>query len=761
MTLGQRLSEWLGIRENEVGIVAVSFAGAFLVMSFVGLSATLRETTYQAEIGTSNLSYVRAGVVFLGISAAVLFSRTLGLVEPRRAMRVIALLLATGMAAIWPFLGSSKTAVVLFYLVTATGTVLLASGFWLVVSEMLVVREAKRLFGLISAGGTLGLLVTGLAGALIAKQVETATFVPALVVILIAYAGLNEFVPRTRISCTPIAPNVRWNDSIALIFSRPHLRTLTAIVFLAAVISMLIDYQFRQAAAQVFLPDKQALQSFYLLFLAGTGAVALAIQLLVTTRVMTRAGVTWSLAVLPLFVLALSAGMLILPGLPLASGLRGADSTLRKSLFRSGVEFLWVPVHPDTRRKVKTFVDTMANNLGDGLATLMFFLIVTKGGMSSLYLSPLVIGAGLVFLALARKMGLEYTATLRRRLADGDSGDLLAEAQDGLTLGPVTLNRIDLTRILSTLALDPDDSTAVRSAAAVEVAPVANAIDPLDPQAIFASTDDEMVRAWLGRGEPLSVDSIPDLARLLARDRIRDATARRLIAIGEPAGPPLCLILQDNSADFVVRRRIAGVLGAIPGEAAFNGLIGALSADRFEVRYRAARSLSRRRAEADARLEEATVWEAIRSELSRGRAVWELARLLDHDDPNLPVEQRVTQRGQLSLEHVFRLLSFVLDAEAIYATWAGITGDNANLESLALEYLEQVLPKDVRDRLWPFIGDLSAEQSRRAIRPLDDVIEDLMDTGATLFGGDHRQALARYLDKSNADGLPESVDTSD
>jgi HEAT repeat protein len=265
---------------------------------------------------------------------------------------------------------------------------------------------------------------------------------------------------------------------------------------------------------------------------------------------------------------------------------------------------------------------------------------------------------------------------------------------------------------------------------------------------LFGSEDEGRIRAWLALDEPLDADIIPALARLLARNNIRDATARRLIAIGERAGQPLAAILSDDSADFVVRRRIAGVLGVIPGEEAFNGLIGALSADRFEVRYRAARSLSRRRAESDARLK-AAAWDAIRSELSRGRAVWELARLLDQNQPDELVEVRATQRGELSLEHVFRLLSFVLDAEAIHAAWNGIMGDDTEVESLALEYLEQVLPGDIRERLWPFIGDLTAEQARRSIRPLDDVIEDLMETGATLFGGDHRRALARYLERSD------------
>jgi hypothetical protein len=759
VTIVQRLSEWLGVRENEVRIVALSSAGAFLVMSFVVLSRALREAAYLAEFDASTLPYVTGGVVILGLPLAAQFSRAMGQVDPRRAMRIFALLLATAVAAIWPFLGSSPTAVVVFYLVTAAGTVLLASGFWLVVSEMLVVREAKRLFGLISAGGTLGMMVTGTTVGLIVKTVDSTYLVPALVVILLAYAGLNEFVPRSRVSDAPVTRRLRWSDSVALIFSRPHLKTLSMIVLLAAVIGGLVDFQFKEAAQDAFHTE-QDLAAFFGLFYGWTGGIALAIQLLLTTRIMSRAGVAWSLAIFPLVVLAVSAGMLILPGLLLATGLRGADSTLRKSLFRSVVEFLWVPVDTDTRRQTKTFVDTTANNVGDGLAALVVFLMVTVGGISSWYLSFVVIVAGLIFIKIARTKGQEYLATLRFRLSAGDSGNLLADAHDGPTIGPVTLNRIDLTRILSTVIVGAADTPASYTASDSEAILSTNRTEPTDLQAILASNNDEKVLAWLSNAEPLDLETIPSLAQLLARDRLRDATARRLIAIGEPAGPPLARIVLDHTADFVVRRRVAGVLGAIPGEAAFTGLIRALAADRFEVRYRAARSLSRRRSEADELLTVAA-WEAIRTEVSRGRAVWELARLLDQSDPDALVENRTTQRGELSLEHVFRLLSLVLDAEAIHAAWNGIAGHDSDLESLALEYLEQVLPEDIRERLWPFIGDLSAEQARRAIRPLDDVIEDLMDTGATLFGGDHRRALARYLDQSHETGPNDVKDSSD
>ena len=129
--------------------------------------------------------------------------------------------------------------------------------------------------------------------------------------------------------------------------------------------------------------------------------------------------------------------------------------------------------------------------------------------------------------------------------------------------------------------------------------------------------------------------------------------------------------------------------------------------------------------------------------------MWELARLLDGEADDDFVERRVGLRGELSLEHTFRLLSLVLDRDTVRAAYHGIILNDPELKSFALEYLEQVLPHDVRDRLWPFIGDLSASAEQRARRNLDDVVADLLVTGATLFGSqEDREALKRYLDET-------------
>jgi hypothetical protein len=145
------------------------------------------------------------------------------------------------------------------------------------------------------------------------------------------------------------------------------------------------------------------------------------------------------------------------------------------------------------------------------------------------------------------------------------------------------------------------------------------------------------------------------------------------------------------------------------------------------------------------------VWEAVRLEVGRGKPVWEMQKLLDGepDDDDL-VSRRLGVRGELSLEHTFRLLSLILEPEVVRAAFHGILLDDEKLRSFSLEYLEQVLPADVRKKLWPFIGDISEYQQKRSLRSLNEVVSDLMTTGATLFADiKDREALRQILQEQD------------
>jgi hypothetical protein len=296
------------------------------------------------------------------------------------------------------------------------------------------------------------------------------------------------------------------------------------------------------------------------------------------------------------------------------------------------------------------------------------------------------------------------------------------------------------------------------------VAPArAAAEDGEDLLEALESPDDKVVLRALNRIDKWNPAHVEAMGRLIARDSLFKRVIRLLERFPEGSVPRAIRGLGDDDTDFVIRRRIPDLLARIGGEDADEALIEALTNKRFEVRYRAAMALVSRRkrglpeSDRDWRL---AVWHAISLEVRRDRALWELQNLLDKhpDDADDLVTMRVEARGELSLEHTFRLLTLVLDPERVRAAYHGIILDDIHLKSLALEYLEQVLPNSVRHRLWVFIGDISEKRKEQQMRPLDAVVGDLMATNLTLFQGDvSRLALQKMLDEKDDRQEPEGI----
>lgn len=770
------LARWLDLRPEEVRTVALSFSGAFLVIAFLILGRSLREAFYLTSFPVETLPYITAAVALLSVPAVALFARQLARGDPRRVMARLLLFLALGLGALWPVVTRSGPAVIAFYLWTALGTLLLTSGFWLVTAELFPVRGAKRLFGLIGAGGTAGAMVMGNSLAWLTGRLELTVFVPGLIGLLLLFLlillGLPHVEHQTPTSAEgPERSSIR--ESFGLAWRTPHLRTIALIVGTATIASTLVDYQFKELARAAFT-TREPLAGFFGAFYGWTGAASLAVQVLLSARLMASAGLAATLSFLPLILLLGSTALLVAPGLLVATLVRGADNSLRKSLHRSVLEVLYVPVPASLRRKTKTFIDSVADSAAEGVGAGIVFVVVTFGGLPSRLLSVFTVAFAAYFLWLARRAGRSYMTTVTSQLRAGadevavraDQRDLLSGSFTRVDLRPaleeagVVMATADLTAEAGRASAIVEDlrTTLVETARAGAADPVAAGPPPTDKPRERTTRESatrlrgtvEEILDGLDRAGGWSEGDVPDLVRLLARDGVYRRVTEVLAGMEPDALPYLANLLGDDSTDFVLRRRIPAVLARYPSRESELALLAALTAPRFEVRYRSAIALiHRRRRGRDARTPEADerVWGAIRRETGRERPVWELQRLLD-DDPTGDdlVTERVEARGELSLEHTFRLLSLVLEAEAVRSAYQGILLGDDRLRSLALEYLDQVLPPDVRERLWPFIGDLSDYQRTRRERPLRDVVSDLVTTSDTLFISERdRGALRRLL----------------
>ena len=82
------------------------------------------------------------------------------------------------------------------------------------------------------------------------------------------------------------------------------------------------------------------------------------------------------------------------------------------------------------------------------------------------------------------------------------------------------------------------------------------------------------------------------------------------------------------------------------------------------------------------------------------------------------------------MEHVFTLLRLVLPKEPLTVAYRGLHTDDESLRGTALEYLESVLPSEIRESLWPFLED--HRSFRQSDRPRDQILEELLRSNLSI-----------------------------
>ena len=145
------------------------------------------------------------------------------------------------------------------------------------------------------------------------------------------------------------------------------------------------------------------------------------------------------------------------------------------------------------------------------------------------------------------------------------------------------------------------------------------------------------------------------------------------------------------------------------------------------MRFQCGRSLSAIAAKnALVRIDRGRIFEVVRREVMVSRPVWQSHRLLDamSDEKTSFVDDFIKDRAGQSLAHVFVLLALVLPSTPLQIAYRGLHTSDPALRGTALEYLEGVLPPDIRERLWPFLG--TGAPVKAAARGREEILADLL-----------------------------------
>ncbi len=680
--------------------------------------------------------------LFVGIAAAsslplvLIVGRLTSRFGPARLMPLLnaaSALLLIGewfVLARWPRVGAVAT----FLHLSAFGAVLV-SGFWSVVNERFDARFAKRHIGKIGVGATIGGILGGIAAERVAVYLVPGAILLVLAGMQLACAVAQRVLasPHTRsASSEPVNETAPWT-ALKVIAGSALLRNLTLVVVLGAVAAAALDYVFK--AGVVAATAGEGPLRFFAIYYTVTNIATAVAQIVLARTVLARVGVARAIAILPATVTVFGIGALAVPGL--ASGViaRGMEMVVRSSLYRAAYELLYAPLAENHKRSTKVVLDVGAERLGDLLGAVVVGLVLYVAVPTLLLVAAIAAGAAALYVAMRLPHG--YTAALEASLMTRGHEPQLEPSLSGSWSGtaPIMAEAGDLTALS---LLDLRAAPARLSASHVPHVParkVSLARDDLaDRVEALRSGDQERVTRALATAVPVELAS--HVVPLIGWNEVAEQATATLRAIAPRCTGLLVDSLLDAGQEFAVCRRLPAIL--VVGEPALAawGLWRGIRHPRFEVRYRCAKALSRLRVDGrELEITEAAVFAAIKRELSVGGSIWKNHQLLD--GPSEPsssdealFDRLLTRGSSRGLEHVFTLLGLVLPTHAVQIALQGIHTDDRGLRGTALEYLESVLPADVRTLLWEHVEPDHAPQPSR---PRDEILRALTMSHASII----------------------------
>jgi AAA family ATP:ADP antiporter len=271
-----------------------------------------------------------------------------------------------------------------YFVLVTTLNLFIVSMFWSVMADVWRPGEAKRLFGVISAGGSAGALLGPAFNATFVQRlgVPTVIFIACLVLALAVLTGTAAQRLRARAPDANVNPRVavggRAIDDLLQLVRSPYLLAIAG--FLVAgqcLAAFMYNEQARYvASAYTELAARAAL--FARLDLA-TNVLALCLQIFLVGWLTVRGGVRVTLTALWAIVGLSFAALVLLPTgtmLLLTQVIRRAGDY---GLFKPAREMLFTVLSPESKFKSKSLIDTALSRGADSLGNGLYLLVAPLG----------------------------------------------------------------------------------------------------------------------------------------------------------------------------------------------------------------------------------------------------------------------------------------------------------------------------------------------------------------------------------------------
>ncbi len=313
-----------------------------------------------------------------------------------------------------------------FYVWLTVINLFTTSLFWAFMVDIFDVGQGKRMFAFIGIGGTVGALVGAWGASFISGTTESPYLPAGLMLVACAFYSLAiatmllldrralqsrasqlEALPRGRRAAagpdgSTTIGGTFWEGARAVAAS-PYLLGVGLWVVFMAISSTMIYFTQANIIQQATDTFSQRVESFAN-FDSLAQFVTLATQIFITTRIIRKLGVGWTLAILPLVTVAGFAVLAVWPLYGVILIFQAVHRATRYAISRPSRETLFSVVTPSEKYKAKPVVDVFLYRAGDATGAGIDGLFAALGMTLALVAASTVPLAG-IWIALSVGLG--------------------------------------------------------------------------------------------------------------------------------------------------------------------------------------------------------------------------------------------------------------------------------------------------------------------------------------------------------------------
>ena len=398
--LHRALRRFVDVRPEEVKAMLLAFAYFFFVLSGWFVLRPMRDAVGAAS-GTPNLRWLFAGTLTAMLICNPLFASLVARFPVRRFIAITyrffianLLIFYVLMRVAAPTEGSRGDVWIgrAFFIWTSVFDLFVVSVFWGFMADFFRSEQAKRLFGFIAVGGTLGSVTGSAATAVLARHIGSVNLLLVSAVLLeLAVTVMTRFPSKerggatvaesARLDAAPIGGSV-W-AGLTHVARSPYLSGIALFQVFVTLGATILYFEQSELVGR-FYTDTAGRTTVLAQLELAVQLLTLLTQLFFTGRIIRWIGLTGALALLPLISMVGFASLGTVPVFATVAAFAVVRRAGNFALNNPAMEILFTVVPREDKYKAKSFIETFVYRVGDQIAAQTYAGMAVGLGFTSI-----------------------------------------------------------------------------------------------------------------------------------------------------------------------------------------------------------------------------------------------------------------------------------------------------------------------------------------------------------------------------------------